>query len=130
MKIAYVCYWDMQRQDGVTGKIRSQLSLWRQAGHEAELFYLTAREASEDSAEGRAFVFSSARSRLTSTSRLTSAVREHRPDVVYIRYDLFAPTVVSALTASTAVTEINSNVQAELRQRSSVAALYERVQRR
>jgi glycosyltransferase involved in cell wall biosynthesis len=129
MKIAYVCYWNMSRQDGVAVKIRSQLDHWRQAGHDAKLFFLTPEQARAGE-DGRAFSFAEGRSRIAATARLAAAVRRHRPNLLYLRYDLFMPPLVRAFASWPTVAEFNSNVGAELRARSSRAAVYERLQRR
>jgi glycosyltransferase involved in cell wall biosynthesis len=133
MKIAYVCYWNMRRRDGVAEKISSQLHQWRAAGHDAELFFLSAEDRADDSAldgGGRPFLFSGGRGRIAATSRLAAAVRGYRADLIYLRYDLFSPTLLRAVAGATVVAELNSNVAAELQARSRGATLYERLQRR
>jgi glycosyltransferase involved in cell wall biosynthesis len=129
MKIAYVCYWNMGRRDGVTEKIESQLEHWRRAGHEADLFFLTAEDA-RGGVDGRSFPFAGVGGRIAATARLAKAVRTHRPDLVYLRYDLFAPPLWRAFGDQPVVAEFNSNVGAELRARAPRAAAYERLQRR
>jgi glycosyltransferase involved in cell wall biosynthesis len=129
MKIAYVCYWNMSRRDGVAAKIRSQLDHWQHAGHEAELFFLTP-EPAPDRADENAFLFSGATSRIAATARLAAAVRRFRPDLLYLRYDVFTPPLARAFGTWPAVAEFNSNIAAELQARSSGTATYERIQRR
>jgi hypothetical protein len=130
MKIAYLCYWDLRSGDGVADKIGSQVAHWRAAGHEVELFYLTSNQASAASKPGREFTFQGFAARVMATRRLTSAVRAWHPDLVYLRYDLFVPPVHRALGDARVIAELNSNVQAELKARSSLAAWYESRQRR
>ena len=130
MRIAYACYWDARRRDGVTTKISLQLTAWRAAGHEATLFLLspTPDTTSSDAIEAETFPFGSALSRLHATRRLYAAVREARPDLIYLRYDLFAPPPSSLAGIAPTVVEVNSNLQAELSARSRGAAAYERFQ--
>jgi glycosyltransferase involved in cell wall biosynthesis len=128
MRIAYLCYWDGRRRDGVAEKISSQLAAWRGHGHEAELFLLTPA-GPEYRLEGETFAFDGTVSRFAATRRLDAAVRAHRPDVVYLRYDVFLPPPVRAVRAAPTVVEVNSDFEAELRVRSPRAALYERLQR-
>lgn len=128
MRIAYLCYWDARQLGVVAEKIASQLAAWRARGHDSELFLLTPA-GPELRLAGRVFPFARLRSRVRATRRLDAAVRAHKPEVVYLRYDLFAPPPLRALGAAPAVVEINSHVQAELRARSAGAALYERLQR-
>jgi glycosyltransferase involved in cell wall biosynthesis len=128
MRIAYVCYWDARRRDGVAEKIESQLAAWRRLGHEAELFVLTPAGA-ELRMEGRPFPFAGVAGRIRATRRLDAAVRFVRPDVVYLRYDLFLPPPLRAIRSAPTVVEVNSDTGAELRARSRSAAAYERLQR-
>ncbi len=130
MKIAYLCYWDMRSGDGVAEKIEAQIARWRAAGHEVELFYLTSNQAAAAPKPGREFAFQGLVARLRMTRRLAAAVREWRPELVYLRYDLFIPPLHRALGGAKVIAELNSNVQAELKARSSLAAAYERRQRR
>src|SRR3989442_5030218 len=129
MKIAYVCYWNMGRRDGVAEKIRSQLDHWRGAGHDADLFFLTAEDGGR-SVDGRPFPFAGFGGRLAATARLAGAVRTHRPDLLYLRYDVFTPPLARVFGSWPVVAEFNSNVGAELRARAPRAAAYERLQRR
>lgn len=112
MRIAYICYWDLRRADGVSDKITAQVARWRTAGHEVELHSL---------APGP--------SRLLGTAKLAARVRSSRPDLVYLRYDLFMPPILWAFGSAALVAEFNSNIGAELA-RSALSARYERVQRR
>jgi len=134
MKISYACYWNMSAGDGVADKIRTQLGRWREAGHDAELFFLTPRGAAEDAESTgqfeHPFPFSTVVDRVRATWRLAAAVRRRRADLVYLRYDLFAPPLLRAFGDSALVVELNSNVGAELAARSHNAARYERLQRR
>jgi hypothetical protein len=132
MKIAYVCYWDARRRDGVGDKIASQLAAWRAAGETAELFLLSPPPAAGASLnlQGQVFMFSGARERIAATRRLYAAVRNYRPDVVYLRYDLFVPPPSALARHARTVVEVNSNARAELGERSRWAARYERLQER
>jgi glycosyltransferase involved in cell wall biosynthesis len=130
LRIAYACYWDVRRRDGVTSKISQQLAAWRAAGHEATLFLLCPAPDTDsgDPIEAEAFPFGSAFSRLRATRSLYAAVKEARPDLIYLRYDLFVPPPSSLAGMAPTVVEVNSNLQAELVARSRGAAAYERFQ--
>jgi len=114
----------------VTTKISLQLTAWRAAGHEATLFLLcpTPNTTAGDAIEAEMFPFGSALSRLHATRSLYAAIKEARPDLIYLRYDLFAPPPSSLARIAPTVVEVNSNLQAELSARSRGAAAYERFQ--
>src|SRR5690349_8780340 len=124
MRIAYAWYWDARRRDGVSEKVRSQLAAWRALGHEAELYLLTPA-GEPQRLEGVVFPFTGVAERVRATRRLDAAVRAARPDVVYLRYDLFLPPPLRAAGAAPTVVEVNTDAAAELRVRSKPAAVYE-----
>jgi hypothetical protein len=132
MKITYLCYWDLQRADGVADKIGAQISHWRAAGHEVDVFALAARDGSvaAPALAPQTFRFGGPADRLAATTRLATAARRSHADLVYLRYDVFLPTLAAAFGRSKLVVEMNSNVGAELQARSQTVARYERLQRR
>jgi hypothetical protein len=130
MRIAFVCYWDARRPDGVTQKVSSQLAQWRSRGHEAELFLLGPGPApgGELALAGRTFLFDSPLDRVRKTRALYAAARAFGPDVAYVRYDLFVPPPVVLARRLPTVIEINSDFRAELGARRGAPALYGRLQ--
>ncbi len=130
VRIVYACYWNAGRRDGVATKIAAQVSAWRAAGHEATVHFLTPRPRDRVlSLEGEAFPFDGPAGRIAATRRLYGAVAAARPDLVYLRYDLFVPPPAQIARTALCIVEINSNLQAELAARSRIAAAYERAQR-
>lgn len=132
MKISYLCYWDLQRADGVADKISAQISHWRAAGHDVDVFALTGESGSLEAPAlaHQTFRFGGSADRLAATTRLATAARRSHADLVYLRYDVFLPTLAAAFRRSKLVVELNSNVGAELQARSQAVARYERLQRR
>jgi hypothetical protein len=130
MRIAFVCYWDARRSDGVTEKVASQLAQWRLHGHEAELFLLGPGPAPAGglALSGRAFLFAGPLDRVQKTRGLYAAARAFGPHIAYIRYDLFVPPPLALSRRLPTVIEINSDFRAELGARSGSAALYGRLQ--
>ena len=133
VRIAYVCHWDLDSRDGVATKIDSQLARWRAAGHEVTAFSLTPGQTSPSDRDGiRAFPYASV-GRRRATRELVRALSEWRPDVVYVRYDLFLPPVWAALGRFVTVLERNGNDRAEAKirvARARLAALYNALNRR
>jgi hypothetical protein len=68
--------------------------------------------------------------RFRSTTRLAAAVRDHRPDVVYLRYDLFLPPPLGLFHDFPVIVEVNTDDRAEARLvRSRGGRLYNFVNR-
>lgn len=118
VRIAYVCYWDAYRTDGVSEKIEVQSSAWRARGNEVEVFCLspTAPAPQRPVFDGPIFAFDGAAQRIAETVKLERAVGRYAPGCVYLRYDLFVPLLVRTMRSATCAVEINS-VPDELRQR-------------
>jgi hypothetical protein len=127
MRIAYICYWDAYRLDGVAKKILTQTQHWSAAGHHVEIFCLTPRPElpSEPLLTQTTFPFTSVVARLVATRRLAAAVRSFAPDVIYLRYDLFLPPLWRLLAAHPLVVELNEQPE-EYTLRRAQARVYDR----
>jgi len=135
MRIAYVCYWFLLERDGVVAKIEGQVGAWRRAGHEVEVFCLARLMPERQTTQPpwRTFFFDSTPGRFRGTRALVAAVDEWRPDVVYLRYDLFLPPVPRLVRDRTTAVEINANDrdEAHLRvERPRAAAAFNELNRR
>lgn len=130
MRIAYVCYWDLHRFDGVAKKITSQIDFWRGDGHDVRLLCLTPSEPENGAAKQEGlYPAAGIRRRLFATRALAADLDRAAPDLVYLRYDLFLPPLWPALTKRRVVVELNAQ-PAQLQLRRSTARLYERICRR
>jgi glycosyltransferase involved in cell wall biosynthesis len=128
-RIAYVCYWNAYRVDGVAKKISMQTGHWKRNGYDVEIFALTPASADASPAWGAAaYPFTNAASRLAAATRLLGGVRRFRPDVVYLRYDLLPPPLHLVPRHFRTVVEINSDhtVEYRRRRRAGLSELYGR----
>jgi glycosyltransferase involved in cell wall biosynthesis len=112
VKIAYLCYWDLARGDGVSRKIAGQARLWRQAGHDVEVVSIRPGRRREE------------------TGPAVETVERFGPELLYLRYDLFLPAVWRLVRRVPAVVEVNSDDRAELRARGFAPRLYNALNRR
>jgi glycosyltransferase involved in cell wall biosynthesis len=124
MRIAYICYWDMTLADGVAQKINTQIGYWRRFGHDVQLFALRPHLGTPAASRPTSLAVTGRHvNRIRASSRLANAVRSYAPDVIYLRYDLFAPAIARLLRELPAAIEINSWDRGELRSRRG-AAIY------
>jgi glycosyltransferase involved in cell wall biosynthesis len=132
LRIAYVCYWNLFTGDGVASKIAGQSAHWRSAGHETSVFALsrTPPQGTEGGIADTTFFFDSPIERVRSTRNLIAAVEAFRPDLVYLRYDLFIPPPTGLLRRFPVVVEINSDDLNEFQPRGRLVTVYNRLQRR
>lgn len=116
MRIAYVTIHVAHElmQGGVGRKIRSQISFWRERGHEVSLFSLTPE--ADSFSEEHQFVFNTKTnllkreiSRASFLMQMIAAVREYKPDVIYMRYGLYSYPLHRLFRVSPVVVEINTN---------------------
>ena len=112
MRSAYLAHVNDGRRSGVLAKMGAQLAVWRDERHDARLFLYTsddgaaARDLARDVTVGR---YAGASSRLTEMTRLIRAVRAYRPDVVYLRWDLYYPPMEWLPRRPRLVVEINTD---------------------
>jgi hypothetical protein len=99
VRLAYVCYWNLASDDGVSRKIRGQVDAWVAAGHEARIFAIPP---------------AGLRSRWRSSAAVARDLGAYAPDVLYLRYDLFLPPVWRFVGRVPTAVEINSVERAEL----------------
>jgi glycosyltransferase involved in cell wall biosynthesis len=109
MRIAYACYWNAYAADGVSRKLSAQVAAWRELGHEVRVFCLTPAPAglARPVLDAELYPLSSAVGRLRATGRLARDLRGWRPDVVYLRQDLWAPSMWRLVRSVPTVIEIN-----------------------
>ena len=127
MKIAYVALHleGIYLFGGVGLKIHNQMHFWKKFGHEAHLFILSPDVASFSNAsiypyskQGNLLVKENRRSQALVS--LIQAVREFRPDVIYLRYGLYTWPLQKLADIAPVFVEINTNDIEEYKYRGKV----------
>lgn len=126
MRIAYVTIHVAPEimRGGVGKKIQSQMSIWREKGHEVALFSLTPAEIPFP--EERQFVFEAQTSLLKRESnrasglmRMLDAIRAYKPDVIYLRFGLYSYPLHRLFKIAPVVLETNSDDRQEYQKRGA-----------
>jgi glycosyltransferase involved in cell wall biosynthesis len=129
MRIAYISlHWPRTRNSGVGKKIRSQVSTWNSMGHEPHLFMHTSRhEPASDLIEANVFPYEVRGKLQTEINRsravtaMVEAVRAYRPDIIYLRYGIYAYPAHLLMKIAPVVEEINTN---DLTQHEGLGRIY------
>lgn len=109
MRIAYIGRWTADPADGIRAKAEAHAARWRAAGHEVVLFGLpTLYERSP-----RRSPVAAVAAGTVATARLRRAVRGFSPDVMYIRYGLFVPSLAPLQRRFASVLEFNARDREE-----------------
>ncbi|GAB1470974.1 hypothetical protein MASR2M66_18520 [Chloroflexota bacterium] len=120
MRIAYVTIHIAPElmQGGVGKKIKTQIGLWRGAGHEVALFSLTPAEIPFP--EEHQFVFEAKTSLLKRESnralgliRMLESIRVYNPDIIYLRFGLYSYPLHQIFKIAPTVLEVNSDDRVE-----------------
>jgi hypothetical protein len=113
MRIAYLCYWNAFSPDGVSTKIRTQAEAWRATGDEVLVFCVSPRGPAGIAPVlgDEVFEFHGLASRAHATVRALRAIAHSRPDVVYIREDVFLPPPTPLLSRFPTVVEVNGGAE-------------------
>jgi glycosyltransferase involved in cell wall biosynthesis len=138
MRLAYACYLSTIDESGVMRKLESQVAVWRDAGHDTRLHILVPESgATRDrrlglEASGTSIVtFGSNVGRLMATHELARGVRRQAPDLVHMRYDIFAPPLPLLFPRDLPlVVDVQTDDRGEYRHRRRAARAYNAVQRR
>ena len=116
MQIAYYAHVNDARRSGVLLKISGQIREWRAAGHDVRLFILT-RDADDPwtAAVGDVAIrrYAGPVARIRSVASLVSAIRRYRPNLVYLRWELFYPPLLLLPWRVPLVLEINTDDKGE-----------------
>lgn len=108
MKIAYLINHQIWRNDGVTKKIAVQSDAWRANGHEVEVFCIT-RKVDDSILIARQYHLGHpAIGRLLVDQKLVHDIEEYKPDIVYLRYDIWSATIDRVITRYKTVAELNT----------------------
>lgn len=142
VRIAYLMPWSLDPDAGVMKKVRAQVAVWAEHGHQVRRFVLSAAgspmatasrtsppspgspssagpvgssgSAGEDGGV-EVFEFASALDALGATRRLVDAARAWDPDVVYARYAPWYPALRRVARAVPTVLEVNTEDRREYR---------------
>ena len=129
MRIAYVSlHWPRTKNTGVGKKIQNQIETWRKLGHEARMFMHTARyEPASELLDADVFLYElrdrirTELGRVHAAGATVQAVAAYQPDIIYLRYGIYAYPAHRLMGIAPVVEEINTN---DLTQHEDLGWLY------
>lgn len=110
MRIACIGRWSETPADPVRAKLHALADEWRARGHEVELFALAPVGYGRAGGGARPGGLAAT---VRETLRLRRSVRRFAPDVLYVRYGQFVPSLAPLQRAFPTVVEINADDRAE-----------------
>jgi len=126
MRIAYVTVHIAPEimRGGVGKKIKTQMGVWRGLGHEVVLFSLTPDAIPFP--DERLFIFDAKTSllkreinRASALTRMLAAIREYKPDIIYLRFGLYSYPLHRLFKIAPVVLETNSDDRQEYQKRGA-----------
>ncbi|MDO9300166.1 MAG: glycosyltransferase family 4 protein [Anaerolineales bacterium] len=137
MRIAYISlHWPRTRNSGVGKKIQSQIAAWNTMGHEARLFMHTSQhEPQSELIEADTFFYTAAGkikteiNRIKAMTRMIAAIRNFRPDLIYLRYGIYVYPAHLLMDIAPVVEEINTNDLTQHEELGGIYSLYNRLTR-
>lgn len=108
MKIAYIIFHDISRNDGVVKKINSQISVWRKNGHQVTVFCFSKNNGDSISGSKVYPVQRFIHNRLFINSSFKRDFIDFNPDLTYFRYDTVNSNLFFAFKRSKSIAEINT----------------------
>jgi len=128
MKIAYWAHVNYPVGSGIINKLILQINYWKEMGHHSHLFLLTRRRDIAKAIQENITCFyyhkNSWFDRLKTIREIENTLHRNRPDLIYIRQDLFYPVISRLGRKYPIVVEVNSDMGAELWTYSKLQWLY------
>ena len=109
MKIAYIVNHDLDKDDGVTKKIRMQVRQWKKEGLTVRVFSTKAN----DNYQINDVYFYKKHSRFLLNRTLISDLSYYNPNVIYYRYSAWGRTLSKIVNDYPSVVEVNTNEEKE-----------------
>ncbi|MDP1715416.1 MAG: glycosyltransferase family 4 protein [Anaerolineales bacterium] len=137
MRIAYISlHWPRTRNSGVGKKIQSQIAAWNTMGHKARLFMHTSQhEPQSELIESDTFFYAANGkikteiNRIKAMNRMIAAIRNFRPDLIYLRYGIYVYPAHLLMDIAPVVEEINTNDLTQHEELGGIYSLYNRLTR-
>jgi hypothetical protein len=108
MRIAYLINHDIRRNDGVTVKIRAQIGEWKRQGEIVQVFSYVPEKGESILPADQFPRGNYLTSRLLRDHALLNAIEDFRPDLLYLRYDVWSVTIGELIRKYPVVAELNS----------------------
>jgi len=109
MRIAYLMRHDISKNDGVTKKILDQVTYWKNAGHQVEVFCYTPKKCHSILDANQYPIRTPLKNKFLLETNLLSDLSIFNPDVVYYRYSTLNRTLWKILKKYKIVTEVNTD---------------------
>jgi hypothetical protein len=117
MKIAYIAYENFSKPSGVSKKILNQIKIWREQGHTVRLFLISNSIEMYQEAKDTGIIdiiYSGKGLKKIFSLDLRTIIRWN-PDVIYLRFCIYFPSLKSILTKYPVIVETNTNDLEEYR---------------
>lgn len=108
MKIAYIIFHDIRRNDGVTKKVANQIAEWEIEGHEVNVYCFLPERGSSILKSQQYPIQSFIESRLVLNKTFIRDVNSQEPDLVYFRYDTWNRNLTTITRGKIAISELNT----------------------
>ena len=141
MKIAYVTlHWPRTRSSGIGKKMLRQMDAWEQAGHSVTCYmHLHETQNSHELLPAKYFIYQPVKGKFSLLRRETSRIHAlkaliqtvilDKPDLIYLRWGMYAIPLKKMFQAVPVVVEINTNDVLEHRLLGPFLNLYNRLTR-
>ncbi len=115
MKIIYISFESPKDVTGVGRKIKAQMKYWEQEGHQARHIQLRYQD---DNEVIKKYTSNHTLNLALNLKNIKDALREEKPDIIYMREVLYVPFLINALEGIPYCIEINSDAKAEYKNQS------------
>ncbi|MBI9107197.1 MAG: hypothetical protein JEZ04_10690 [Spirochaetales bacterium] len=115
MKIAYLLNYPIEREDGVTLKIRTQMSQWKKSGHEVKAFNMFEVVENPKVDASQYYCGNWFQKKLKLSNDLIQDMKTFAPDILYFRFTYWNRTLGKLQKNYRNIIEINSDDVSEVK---------------
>lgn len=108
MKIAYIIFHDITKNDGVTKKVKGQIDEWRKHDFEVQVFCFLPNKGNSilDSQQFKYGGYLSMR--FMKNKEFEKDINKFNPDIIYFRYDAWNINIIKSIEHRVSIAEVNS----------------------
>lgn len=133
MKIGYLLHWNASPSSGVWKKVSGQVTTWKEAGNDVVVHLVTTLEdyvlLAQELPWLSVYIYSSFPARLKALDDASRDLVKKRVDVVYLRHDIFYPSLYFLTKRKPVIVEINTNDKVEYCLRRNIRCIFHRLTR-
>lgn len=108
MRIAYLIFHDITRNDGITKKVKGQIEEWSQMNSQVRVFCFLPKEGNSILSATQYVYGGYMNMRFVMNKNFIKDIKEFNPQIVYFRYDSWNVNLINSISGRVSIAELNT----------------------